>query len=63
MPEAAVDEYRFAEPRQNEVGRARQHAVLHAKAIAETVDQPPYDQLRRRVAALHRPHDAAAFSG
>jgi hypothetical protein len=54
---------RLAEPREDEVGLAWQIAPMEAESIAQSVNQPANDELRRRVAALHGAHHATAFSG
>ncbi len=40
VPETAMDEDRFAEPRQDEIGRSRQVPSVEAVAVTEGMDQP-----------------------
>ena len=61
MPEAAVHEYDFATPLEDNVGPARQAAVLKPVPVALREENASYGHLRRRVPASDGPHVSASL--
>ena len=60
VPEAAMHENDFSTRGKDDVRFARQIGPMQAVAIAHSMQQPTYDHLGLRIAALDRAHDFAA---
>lgn len=61
VPEATMDEDNCSSPRESDIRRAWQSAIMNAKSIAHSVQSPTNEALRTGVLTPDSAHNIASF--